>query len=232
MKILRNLLIIICIVIVIILIGCFSKKQKQKTIIEKMWSHRGVNSKKEDQNTIGSIQKAKKNGFLGSEIDVFFDDKELKFIVSHDFPYNLKNGKKLYFEEIVDILEDHMLWIDLKNLNDENVNDVLNYLDKFKKYQDQFIIESQNKNISLITKKGFKTNYWITSYTQAYSNVDSSYLSCFAHFYDMNKKLLPTGKKYNIFTVNDPEKHDMYHNDDNILIVLTDLNVPSSVNNA
>ena len=46
-----------------------------------------------------------------------------------------------------------MLWIDLKNLNDENVNDVLNYLDKFKKVPEPICYRIRNKNIGLITKR-------------------------------------------------------------------------------
>ena len=128
----------------------------------QVWSHRGVNTNVSNQNTSQAILLAKQNGFKGSEIDIFYDDDKKRFIVSHDYSYNLKNDKLLYLDEIIQLLGDHYLWLDFKNLNNSNVNESIQYLnDHFSEYKNQIIIESVSQLVSQFTEAGFFTSYWI-----------------------------------------------------------------------
>jgi len=60
----------------------------------KIWGHRAF-WKNAEQNSITAYKAAFDLGAPGTELDVFFDVKLQDFIVSHDFPYNLKDGRML-----------------------------------------------------------------------------------------------------------------------------------------
>ena len=69
------------------------------------------------QNTIESVSLAFDEGATGCEIDVFFDEQLGQFIVSHDRPYHLKNGKLLPLSEMMAAVGGRgYIWLDFKKL--------------------------------------------------------------------------------------------------------------------
>jgi len=69
------------------------------------------------QNSIESIQLAFDRGARGTEVDVLFDTEMGQFIVSHDLPYNLKNGKLLTLEALFEQTGGGgYFWIDFKKI--------------------------------------------------------------------------------------------------------------------
>ncbi len=87
----------------------------------KVWSSRGlvtdVANRWENANSIESIGLAIKSGAKGVEVDMFYDSKMNDYIVSHDRPYNLKNGKLLTLSELFEALNsDVYIWLDFKKL--------------------------------------------------------------------------------------------------------------------
>lgn len=69
------------------------------------------------QNTIESVTLAFDEGATGCEIDVFFDAEMGHFIVSHDRPYHLKNGKLLTLAEMMEAVGQRgYIWLDFKKL--------------------------------------------------------------------------------------------------------------------
>ncbi|MDQ7050857.1 MAG: hypothetical protein Q9M92_15540 [Enterobacterales bacterium] len=88
----------------------------------KIWATRGLvtvgdRSLTSSGNSIKTIQLAFKHGTKGSEIDLFYDVKMDRFILSHNFPYRLKDGKLLSLQELIsNIGNDYYLWLDLKKL--------------------------------------------------------------------------------------------------------------------
>jgi len=69
------------------------------------------------QNSIESIQLAFDRGARGSEVDVLFDTEMGQFIVSHDVPYNLKNGQLLTLEALFEATRGSAYyWIDFKKI--------------------------------------------------------------------------------------------------------------------
>lgn len=83
----------------------------------KVWTARGIYGEGIDENSIESIGHAFSEGALGVEVDVFFDVAMNDYIVSHNFPYQLKNGRILRLKELFDALGDeHYFWLDFKKL--------------------------------------------------------------------------------------------------------------------
>ena len=87
----------------------------------KVWSTRGlvtdVDNRLNDANSIASIQLAFAQGAKGVEVDVYFDLAMDRFIVSHDRPYNLKNGALLTLETLFNTLQHQgYIWLDFKKM--------------------------------------------------------------------------------------------------------------------
>lgn len=122
-------------VTVIVLIGCYSLLVGLLNIslennstngvyadCHKVWSTRGlvVGQNADDVsagNNTEAIMRAYEHGARGVEIDVFYDSPLGHFIVSHDRPYELKDGRLLPLEELLATLPNDMyIWLDLKKL--------------------------------------------------------------------------------------------------------------------
>ena len=89
----------------------------------KVWAARGLNPGNKNithtgtQNSIESIQLAFDSGAHGTEVDIYFDTQRGEFIVSHDIPYNLKNGEILTLESLFDATsEAEYFWLDFKKM--------------------------------------------------------------------------------------------------------------------
>jgi len=88
----------------------------------KIWATRGLvtegdRSLTSSGNSTKTIQLAFNHGAKGSEIDLFYDVKMDRYILSHNFPYRLKEGKLLSLQELISkIGNDYYLWLDLKKL--------------------------------------------------------------------------------------------------------------------
>ncbi len=86
----------------------------------KIWTARGLYGNGVPQNSIESIAAAFDAGAMGVEVDIRYDKKTGDYIVSHDYPYNLKNGKLLTLEELFDNLGERypgrFYWLDYKGI--------------------------------------------------------------------------------------------------------------------
>jgi len=88
----------------------------------KIWATRGLVTEgnlslTSSGNSIKTIKLAFERGAKGSEIDLFYDVKMDRYILSHNFPYRLKEGKLLSLQELINNIGDNRyLWLDLKKL--------------------------------------------------------------------------------------------------------------------
>ncbi len=83
----------------------------------KLWPARGIYTAGVAENSITSVRQAFDAGATGVEIDIFYDVEMADFIVSHDRPYRLVEGKLLTLKEMFDALgEEHYFWLDFKKL--------------------------------------------------------------------------------------------------------------------
>jgi len=93
----------------------------------KIWSARGIYRKHSEQNSLLSFKRAFDSGYLGAEVDFYYDTDSNRFIVSHDKPkknpdgsliYTLKDNEILTLEKLFSERgEGHYFWLDYKNLD-------------------------------------------------------------------------------------------------------------------
>ncbi|WP_448553043.1 glycerophosphodiester phosphodiesterase [Thalassotalea montiporae] len=135
----------------------------------KVWAHRGY-FKDFEQNSIEAFNKAIELGAKGVEVDIFFDLDLAEYIVSHDYPYNLKNGELLTLSKLFHNLDQSIYyWLDFKNLKQLKKDEVILARNKLKqlmeqyRLQDKIIIESKKpSNLQPFSREGFQTSYWVS----------------------------------------------------------------------
>jgi len=111
---------------------------------------------------------------LGVEVDLYYDVKMDRFIISHDKPtkdnkgnlvYTEKNGKLLTLETLLQTVgEGHYFWIDYKNLDKLSVQESKHAIKRLLSITEEVIlreplyIEGSNPfRLSMYTDAGFKT---------------------------------------------------------------------------
>ena len=174
------------------------------TNCSKIWSSRGFSSTEHDENSLGSIEKAFTNGYIGLEIDFFYDVKMDKFIISHHKPkkdeegklhYTLKDGKLLTLEEVlVKYGKNHYFWLDHKNLDrlskDETQSAVLRLesISKIYKLKDRLYIEvSYPPRLAQYTENGFKTimGFHLLKENNIFASISSNLHKIVFYLYDI-----------------------------------------------
>ena len=153
------------------------KNRVEKHVYEncnKIWSARGFYNSREEQNTITSMKRAFELGAIGAEVDLYYDVKMDKFIISHDKPkkgidgnlvYTKKGGELLTLEKFLKVLsKDHYFWLDYKNLDRLSVDETskaiqkLSEITNFDSIKERLYIEGSNPlKLSLYNDAGFKT---------------------------------------------------------------------------
>ena len=153
------------------------KKDFTKTYssCHKIWSARGLyDGKSIKQNSLDSLDKAFSLGAMGAEIDLHYDVKMKKFIISHDHPkkgtngeliYTQKDGKLLTLEEVFKKFnKNYYFWLDYKNLGKLNAKETsdaiyrLQYITKDNNIKSRVYIEGTHPfKLAEYTKKGFNT---------------------------------------------------------------------------
>jgi glycerophosphoryl diester phosphodiesterase len=116
----------------------------------KVWAARGlVEGGHEithtgEQNSIESITRAFSRGAPGVEVDVHFDTDSGRFIVSHDYPYNLKNGAILTLEELFSATgNNYYFWLDFKKLRHLGDADLVRSVSELERLSQKFDLKSK-----------------------------------------------------------------------------------------
>ena len=140
----------------------------------KVWSARGLYTTHSEQNSIVSIQRAFTEGALGVEVDLYYDVKMDRFIISHDKPVEDKEGNLVYAEKngkllTLDVLlqavgKGHYFWLDYKNLDKLSVQEseyaikrLLHITSRGVLRKSLYIEGSNPFRLSMYTDAGFKT---------------------------------------------------------------------------
>lgn len=165
-KIIRLLVLAITVIcLYAVVIEWLFHKQKSSTPAQtEYWSHRGVNNISLPENTIAAFEYALKFGLTGIETDVFWDDAQHRFIVTHDAP----QPGVVYptFEEITARFKDSIsYWIDFKNLSQQNqpqAETALVQLMKQYQLQGKLYVESAKEGALIkFHTKGIQKLYWL-----------------------------------------------------------------------
>lgn len=212
----------------------------------KVWAHAGYyENSLFKPNTIESFQNAIENKARATELDVFYDENYKKFVVSHDFPYKENNNQVLFLDSVfVKFGNQFKYWLDFKNLQHLNENKTIEsykeldkLLKKTKVLKQNILVESQNlNNLSIYTKNGFYTSWWITPYKSRYRSIIRNYkyklyflmgkyssLSMPYNYYTRVEKSM-NNIPINIFTVNEKNDFDKFFRNKKVKIILTDKN--------
>ena len=141
----------------------------------KIWSARGLyDGKNINQNSLESLDKAFNLGAFGAEIDLHYDVKMKRFIISHDHPtkdsngnliYTKKDGKLLTLEDIFKkFSKKYYFWLDYKNLGKLNAKETseaiyrLSVITKNNNLKSRVYIEGTHPfKLAEYTKSGFNT---------------------------------------------------------------------------
>ncbi|MCP4492307.1 MAG: hypothetical protein GY820_34120 [Gammaproteobacteria bacterium] len=219
-------------------------KRPIHNLCEKAWAHRGYVGDGL-QNSLGSIERAFAQGFPGVEIDIFYDVKLNRYIVSHNFPYELKHGKLQYLDEVfLQFGELGYFWLDIKNLDslgskklNEAVQLLKSHIDRFQ-LKDRLIVESRNMfPLKRFADSGILTSYWISPnrsfqrvlfpitaffYKIAFIVGDYSIFSMSADRYNDYVASLIEGPPIHLFVVNDYELFRQLSSRPEVTVILTD----------
>lgn len=211
---------------------------------QKIWAHRG-NAQNHTPNSIESVNAAFDSGAIGTEIDVYFDLETEDYIVSHDYPYNLKNGRVLRLEEVFEnVSNKYYYWLDFKNLKNLSeaqatsaLGRLIDLLDKFALNKQVVVESTHSANLALFTSSNIFTSYWIRPRESSgwFSFMKRVYRYKLNLIMDKHAVISMNQKYYtekvaevfsnvptHLFTVNTEERMKALLNSDDVKIVLTD----------
>ena len=209
----------------------------------KVWAHRGY-CRNSQQNSIESFTKAFDLGAVGTELDIFYNLKTENYIVSHDYPYRLKNGRLLTLEEVFSCCSRGYFWLDFKNLKNLSIDEAERatyhlhaLLEKYNILK-KVIIESVDPvNLSIVSKSNLYTSYWIrpdenSNFFKFWSLVylykifylfgDFSALSMNHLYYSNNVDKIFSNVPIHLFTVNNKERLMDLINKRSVKVILSD----------
>ena len=156
----------------------------------KVWATRGLVKNKTEEinnvqnlqnqdrsgvNSISSIQAAFDAGARGTEVDLFYDAKMDRYIISHNYPYFLKDGGLLTLEDLFNATGGaNYYWIDFKKLrylSKAEIKQAVSRLEaivKDKNLKPWIYIEGADPvNLSSYSKAGFKTLFDVHPLTES-----------------------------------------------------------------
>ena len=157
---------------------------------QKVWAHRGYVGNG-DENSLRSVQAAFARGAVGVEIDILYDHELGDFVVSHDYPYTLFDGKPLMLETVLQQYGSAgFFWLDAKDLRKLSPltahRATQRLADLVHRYQlsERALVESRSAlYLAWLADKGVYTSYLISPNDQKYS----------AMVYRLNTSLMKLG---------------------------------------
>jgi thymidylate synthase len=160
---------------------------------DKIWSHANNDTDKAKN----SLSK-----YPGFEFDVIYDEKIDSIYVKHNLedPNDLELSR---FLKNIDYASSH-LWMDFKNLNENNANQIIPILDNIldNSEKNRIIIESQNPEaLNILSENNFWTSYWIPHFS--YSEMS---------FYTQLRLAIEIGQKVDNYNLNAISAHiELYY---------------------
>ena len=142
----------------------------------KVWGHRGY-AATGGENSLKSVQSAFTRGAAGVEIDILFDRELDDFVVGHDRPYTLFDGKPLMLETV---LSQHTgagaFWLDAKDLRKLSpmaahraTQRLATHIQRYELTERAFVESSNALYLSWLADQGIHTSFAISPNDQKYS---------------------------------------------------------------
>lgn len=214
---------------------------------QKVWAHRGF-AKIKAGNSIPAFEQAFALGAKGVELDIHYDAQQDRFVISHNYPYDLKDGKLLFLDEVfVAVGQQGYFWIDFKNLQHMSRSEAESVAPKLiallTKYnlQHKIIVESKSAgNLTAFSQRGIATSYWlggvnrqtgtvarlgkIFSYKLRFLRGHFSAISIDAENFTPEMQSAFSNVPVHLFTLDDPNEILRYQAIKNIRIILSNEN--------
>lgn len=143
----------------------FANKKSKQVYTTEYWSHRGFNKLALPENSIAAFEHVIRNGATGIETDVYWQEQQQCFIVTHDLPVNTKDSV-LKLEELLARFKDSVsYWIDFKNLTNANRKQaeqaLLQMAEQYNLGQKLFVESGNGAALRKFKKGAIQTLYWI-----------------------------------------------------------------------
>ena len=143
----------------------FANKKSNQVYNSEYWSHRGFNNRALPENSIAAFEYVIRNGVTGIETDVYWQEQQQCFIVTHDAPLNTKDSV-LKLEELLARFKDSVsYWIDFKNLTYANQQQaelaLLKMAQQYNLGQKLFVESGNGWALRKFKKGAVQTLYWI-----------------------------------------------------------------------
>lgn len=200
--------------------GIINNYQKMDYI--EYWSHRGVSTEKENENTSQAIKDTIKNGFKGVEIDCFYNDENDDITAQHDLLVKFELLSSL-FSELKDT--DIKIWLDIKNLdksNDEkSLKRIIQLADINNINYSNIYIESNKGDSLIIFADKFNVLYtgYLSEPDERFNNIAVPYF--YYVLFELHKN---ENKNYYVWNDN---SNFYFGYPKNVKVVLTDLQYPT-----
>ena len=151
----------------------------------KIWMHR--------VHTIGKMMEAKSTKANGIETDVYFQNNKLLIGHGAGNKINCKSKSGCDLDEFLhyaDFYKIHNIWLDIKDVNEDNVLDIIKHIEKLSvKYpwiKNSILIETEylGNQMSILSNQGYKVLYFIPHHKiqSAYKNNNQEELKQIAQF--------------------------------------------------
>ncbi len=142
---------------------------------QKAWAHRG-HAATGGENSLRAVAEAFRRGAAGVEIDVLFDPELDDFVVSHDRPYTLFDGRPLRLEAVLSSApRNGLFWLDAKDLRKlspwtahQATHRLSALLERYGLTERAFVESSQPLYLSWLADQGVHTSYAISPNDRKY----------------------------------------------------------------
>ena len=156
----------------------------------KVWGHRG-HAAIGAENSLQSVQDAFGRGAAGVEIDILFDGELGDFVVSHNRPYTLFDGKPLLLETVLShSTRTGHFWLDAKDLSKlspltayKATQRLATLIQRYQLAERAFVESSHALYLSWLADQGIYTSYAVSPNDKKYS----------APVYKLNAALMKLG---------------------------------------
>ena len=235
-------------VIALLLNRAYDAREDSFTFYEscqKVWAHRGYWEDGSTENSIAAFRDAVARGAKGLELDIFYDDDNRRFIVSHDSPFPLGDQTVLTLADVYSIFgNDIFYWLDFKNLvtmQDEVTERAITSLHTLMKSHAVTavsIVESHDPSrLAMASHLGINTSFWIAfndelnwfRYNYHLLRLKVHYL--LGHFVAVSMNYMNLSPvlladlghvPLLLFTINERTVLDTYLNEERVKIILSD----------
>ncbi len=204
----------------------YNETQSNKNNKTEIWLHRAQDKLNFNNSNINKLK------FDGAEIDIFFNENDREFYLSHDYP---KNDSFQYFKiNKLKSLNNVKLWLDFKNLENVKIGEAISLKKKLKEISIKNVVYIESQNIfklKLLSSPKIKILYnlplifedkiFVSFLKYTLKLINFSNFSISANQYNLIKDVFKSENIF-IYTVNNKAVLCKFIKDKAVKVILTD----------